>query len=489
MTLRIRLVLSIGGITLLVVLPALYGASRLARLRDIAEDLHGRHAAAFLALGRLQASLADMDRFERSYIAAPGVRARQGMNASLAAAGTELDRLDESGYGGVTRSTRARLDTLAASTRVIEGMVEHKHVEEATRYFETLKPRLAQVQTSLDSIAGDIDRRSGADVARAQEISAAATTTTLLGTLAAILIAVFWGLWATEALTRPLRKLQRATSAVAGGEFVVPPNLPYGRQDEMGELSRSFRWMTQRLAELDRLKAEFISIATHELKTPLNVIGGYAELLETGAYGELTAKQQEVLGAIREQTRVLTRLVNQLLDTSRLEAGGMRVEPERADLRALLRETARSFEPLARQKRIDFQLEVHPSTPSTMPLDAARFREQLLGNLLSNALKFTPEGGRIRLRARGEAGAALIEVSDTGIGIPTEQLPHIFDKYYQVGSDARSKGAGLGLSIARDIAEAHGGRIDVESMPGRGTTFRVSLPLKQAASSAATATA
>jgi len=486
MTLRIRLVLSIGGITLLVVLPALYGASRLARLRDIAEDLHGRHAAAFLALGRLQASLADVDRFERSYVAAPGERARQAMNASLAAARLELNRLDESGYGAVTRNARARLGTLEASTRVVEGMVEQRKVEEATRYFETLKPRLVQIQTSLDSIAGDIDRRSGADVARAQEISAAATTTTLLGTLAAILVAVFWGLWATEALTRPLRKLQRATSAVAGGEFVVPPNLPYGRQDEMGELSRSFRWMTQRLAELDRLKAEFISIATHELKTPLNVIGGYSELLETGAYGELAAKQQEVLGSIREQTRVLTRLVNQLLDTSRLEAGGMRVELERADLRAVLHQTARSFEPQARQKRIDFELDVDPSTPTGIPLDAARFREQLLGNLLSNALKFTPEGGDIHLRSRGEGGAALIEVSDSGVGIPPEKLPHIFDKYYQVGPDARSKGAGLGLSIAREIAEAHGGHIDVESAPGEGTTFRIVLPLRQPASAAVT---
>ena len=486
MTLRIRLVLSIGGITLLVVLPALYGASRLARLRDIAEDLHGRHAAAFLALGRLQASLADVDRFERSYIAAPGVRARQAMNASLVAARLEVNRLDESGYGTVTQNASARLDTLEASTRVVEGMVEERRVEDATRYFETLKPRLAQIQTSLDSIAGDIDRRSGADVARAQEISAAATTTTLLGTLAAILVAVFWGLWATEALTRPLRKLQRATSAVAGGEFVVPPNLPYGRQDEMGELSRSFRWMTQRLAELDRLKAEFISIATHELKTPLNVIGGYSELLETGAYGELSAKQQEVLGSIREQTRVLTRLVNQLLDTSRLEAGGMRVELERADLRAVLHQTARSFEPLARQKRIDFELDMDPSTPAGIPLDAARFREQLLGNLLSNALKFTPEGGRIRLRSQGEGGAAVIEVSDSGVGIPPEKLPHIFDKYYQVGSDARSKGAGLGLSIAREIAEAHGGHIEVESAPDEGTTFRIVLPLRQPASAAVT---
>ncbi len=485
MTLRSRLVASIGGIAVLVVLPALYGASRLARLRDIAEELHRRHAVAFLALGRLQASLADLDRYERSYIATPGAEARDSMNGALVGARRQLQKLDDSGYRDVTRGTRMRLDTLDASTRQIQGLMQARRKEDATRYFDVLKPRMATVQDSLDLIASAIDQRSAADVVKAQEISAAATTTTLLGTLAAILVAVFWGLWATEALTRPLRRLQRATSAVAGGEFVVPPNLPYTRRDEIGELARSFRWMTLRLAELDRLKAEFISIATHELKTPINVIGGYAELLETAVYGSVSQKQQEVIASIREQTRVLTRLVNQLLDMSRLEAGGLRVEVEGADLYALLEELRRSFEPLARQKHVDLVFSTDPSTPRQVPLDATRVREQLLGNLLSNALKFTPEGGRIRVRSWGEADAALIEVRDTGVGIPPEKLPHIFDKFYQVGADARCKGAGLGLSIAREIAEAHGGHIEAESEPGRGTTFRITLPLRAAPAPAA----
>ncbi len=478
MTLRTRLVASIGGIALLVVLPALYGASRLARLRDIAVELHARHAAAFLALGRLQTSLAQVDGYERSYVASPSMAVRDAMNRALADARLELAQLAQAGYGGAARGAQARLDTLDASTRQVEGLVETGYREAATRYLDVLKPRLTVAQSSLAAIADDIDRRSTADVVSAQEISAAATSTTLFGTLAAILIAVFWGLWATEALTRPLRRLQRATSAVAGGEFVVPSNLPYGRADEIGELARSFRWMASRLAELDRLKAEFISVATHELKTPINVIGGYAELLETGAYGGLSEKQQEVLASMREQTHVLTRLVNQLLDMSRLEAGGLQVHVEQANLPALLDELRRSFEPLARQKHIDLLVQVDPACPREVPFDAARVREQLLGNLLSNALKFTPEGGRIRLHACGTADAAVIEVSDTGVGIPPEKLPHIFDKFYQVGAEARSKGAGLGLSIAREIVEAHGGGIEVDSTPGHGTTFRISLPLR-----------
>ncbi len=486
MTLRARLVVSIGGIAALVVLPALYGASQLARLRDIAEDLHARHAVAFLALGRLQGSLADVDRYERSYVATPGAQARAAVGQSLATAAAELARLDAAGYHQATAGTRARLAQLQLSTARIAALGAAGRVEEATRLFDTVKAELRAAQETLEVIAAAIDRRSAADVLEAQQISAAATTTTLLATLIAALVALFWGLWATEALTRPLRKLQRATSAVAGGAFVVPPNLPYSRQDEIGELARSFRWMAQRLAELDRLKAEFISIATHELKTPINVIGGYAELLEMGAYGEVAPKQVEILGSIREQTRVLARLANQLLDISRLEAGGLQIEVEQADLPQLLRELQHSFAPLAQQKNIDFAVEIGPDTPARVPMDAARVREQILGNLLSNALKFTPEGGRIRVRSRGDPECACIEVADTGVGIPAEELPHIFDRFYQVGSDARRKGAGLGLSIAREIAEAHGGRIEVDSEPGRGTRFLIVLPLEPPSAAAST---
>src|SRR5690606_37670137 len=109
-------------------------------------------------------------------------------------------------------------------------------------------------------------------------------------------------------------------------EFIVPANLPYERHDELGDLSRSFRSMTQQLADLDRMKADFMSVATHELKTPINVVSGYAELLQEGVYGNISDKQQQALTSIQEQSRILTQLVNQLLDISRLEAGGLRLE-------------------------------------------------------------------------------------------------------------------------------------------------------------------
>src|SRR5512140_1216122 len=176
MTLRTRLVASIAGIAVLVVLPALYGASRLARLRDIAEDLHARHAVAFLALARLQGSLADVDRNERSYVAAPSPQAHDGMTQALARARAELRRLDEVGYHSATRGTRGRMDALQIDIANIASLVQAHRAEDATRLFDAAKPNLRAIQDSLEVIATDIDRRSAADVVKAQEISAAATT-------------------------------------------------------------------------------------------------------------------------------------------------------------------------------------------------------------------------------------------------------------------------------------------------------------------------
>jgi signal transduction histidine kinase len=265
-------------------------------------------------------------------------------------------------------------------------------------------------------------------------------------------------------------------AAVAGGEFDVPENLPYDRQDEIGDLSRSFRSMAQRLAELEKLKAEFIGIATHELKTPLNVIGGYAELIAEGVYGPVTEKHQEILGSIREQTRVLARMVNQLLDISRLEAGGFRLEMEQIDISAMFEAIQRTFEPLARKKNIHFEIAVD-SVPHLITGDGDRLRDQVIGNLLSNAFKFTPEGGHITVRAWSENGSLKVAVEDDGVGIPEDQLPYIFERWHQVGQEARTQGAGLGLNIAHDIIEAHGGSIHVESKAGHGATFCITLPV------------
>jgi signal transduction histidine kinase len=265
-------------------------------------------------------------------------------------------------------------------------------------------------------------------------------------------------------------------AAVSAGEFIVPGGLPYDRRDEIGDLSRSFRSMTRQLADLDRMKADFMSVATHELKTPINVVSGYAELIQEGVYGEISEKQKVALTSIQEQSRILAQLVNQLLDISRLEAGGLRLEIGDLALTDLFERVQRTFEVLANKQGIYLNVRLDEDAPETIPADGDRLRDQVLGNILGNALKFTPEGGTIDVHGWGEDGHFRIEVSDTGAGMPAEQLPHVFDKYYQIGEQARSKGAGLGLAIAHDVVHAHGGAISVVSEEGTGTTFRIDLP-------------
>jgi signal transduction histidine kinase len=475
-TVRLRLLLTLGGTIVLLVLPALYGISQLQRLRDLAEALESVHAGDVLALGNLRASLSELDRMQRSYVAMPDEAFRLGMHAQITEAREHLELLDRSNFGDELTTPRALVDSLAASTERLEALVEAGQHEAATLHFEAVKPLLDQARLALDPVARALDQRGRRARAEARQVSDAAARTTMLVVVIALLLTGALGLWTTGALSRPLSRLSAATGAVADGRFVAPPDLPYERDDEIGDLSRAFAVMTERLAELDRLKAEFVSLATHELKTPINVIGGYAELLDEGLYGELEAKQRDVVALIQEQTRTLTRLVNQLLDLSRFEAGGVPIEAREIDLEPLLEEVEDAFRALATQKQVGFQVEADGSLPDRVVLDPERIRHEVLGNLLSNAFKFTPTGGEVRVRAWGQNGRVHLEVTDTGVGIPADQIAHIFDKYYQVGMEARSQGAGLGLAIVKHIVEAHGGRINTSSELGQGTRFHIELP-------------
>lgn len=476
MTLRTRLILALAVTALLVAGPAVYAVSRLATLRQIASEQRTRHAYAFLQLGKLQTSLAELDRFERGYLIAGGAEQRLAVESALQSSRASLDALAELGYSKVTARIDEALTKIAAATAHLVTLMESGRAQEATSYFENVKPLLASAQ-DLNAVAAAIDERSKSDIALAGEISNGALTTTLIALVGCLLLALAFGIWNSTRISKPIVNLRRDMARVAEGDFVVPDDLPVQRDDEIGDLSRSFNWMTQQLRRLDQMKAEFISIATHELKTPINVISGYSELIEEGIYGPPTPRQREALETIREQTRVLTNLVNQLLDVSRLEAGGLHLEMNNVVLRDLFARVERSFAVLARKKQIEFVVDINSSVPATITADADRIGDQVLGNLLSNALKFTPEGGRVSLRAWAEHDGLRIEVKDSGVGIAADQLPYIFDKFFQIGQQARSKGAGLGLAIAREIVEAHGGRIAAESQAGQGTTFCIVLPI------------
>ncbi|MBC7248576.1 MAG: GAF domain-containing protein [Actinobacteria bacterium] len=236
--------------------------------------------------------------------------------------------------------------------------------------------------------------------------------------------------------------------------------------------------------ELDRMKSDFISIVSHELKTPLTSIKGFVRLLDAERVGPVNEKQRHYLEIVAKQTESLTKLINDLLDLSRIEAGIIEVKREAVDLRQVVADVLAQLDNLAQEKGISVRTDF-PADPRAVCGDADRLG-QVFMNLVHNAIKFTPAGGEVRVEASEQGDHCLVQVSDTGIGISQQDLPKIFNKFYQVDSSStrQQSGTGLGLSISRELVQAHGGRMWVESRRGKGTTFSFTLPLWDGAAGA-----
>jgi signal transduction histidine kinase len=227
--------------------------------------------------------------------------------------------------------------------------------------------------------------------------------------------------------------------------------------------------------ELEELKSQLLSTVSHELRTPLASIKGFATTLLRRDVVWDEESRREFLSIIDEESDRLSELIGNLLDMSRIEVGELPVEPEATDLRPIIEETAAEFQMMTAQHRIGADL------PTQMPLVMAdpRRARQVLRNLVENAVKYSPDGGEIRISAQARDDELRVSVSDTGMGIDAEQLDRIFDRFYQVDSASTRKvgGSGLGLSISKAIVERHGGCIWAESQPGIGSTFHFTLPL------------
>jgi PAS domain S-box-containing protein len=230
------------------------------------------------------------------------------------------------------------------------------------------------------------------------------------------------------------------------------------------------------LREIDRLKSEFIATASHELRTPLTSVQMGVHLLLEGALGELTDRQNEVLQACRQDCERLDKLMRDLLDLSRIEAGESQPQLDTVRAKDLIATAVKELRPQVEAKGLELKLDVPVELPR-VSVDQLQI-ERVIANLLSNALRHTKQG-EIKISAEQRDSHVAVSVSDTGSGIPTEYLPHIFDKFVQV-PDAPTGGAGLGLTISKSIIEAHGGNISVQSQTGRGTTFTFTLPLAAA---------
>lgn len=243
------------------------------------------------------------------------------------------------------------------------------------------------------------------------------------------------------------------------------------------QMEAALQAQNARLHDLDALKSIFISTVSHELRTPLATVMGYTEFLEEQVGGRLSPEQQHFVSQIHLGAKRLEVLVDDMLDFARLESGLLRLNCHEGDLALRIREVAEAFQAVAAEKGLALRLQL-PEEPIVLNLDEDRIA-QVLSNLLSNAVKFTPLGGEIRLRLHRDGDAARVEIHDTGVGISSEQLPFLFQRFYQVdpSSTRRHGGAGLGLAIAKALVESHGGSIGIESQVNQGTCVWFKLPL------------
>lgn len=296
----------------------------------------------------------------------------------------------------------------------------------------------------------------------------------------AIAVALLLGVFLTRQITRPLRALNAGAKHISEGDLSY--RVKVRSRDEIGQLADSFNDMASKLENSEQSRRRLVSDVAHELRTPLTIIEGTVDGIEDGIF----PPDREHLESIKEQSGLLTHLVNDLRDLSLAESGQLKLERLPVSMIDLVQRKASQFEMSARQKNIRLTTEIPPLLPEVR-IDSKRI-EQAIGNLLSNAIRHTPEGGQITISlkisqnsAKTGTEAIIISVADTGEGIPAEHLPHLFERFYRVGtSRSRSEGGvGLGLAIVKQMVEAHGGQVWAESQMGKGSTFYIGLPLEK----------
>jgi len=315
-----------------------------------------------------------------------------------------------------------------------------------------------------------------------------------LGMLA-ILAALIVGLIVSERITRPVLKMVRGAEEMKRGNYDYP--LQVRSEDEIGYLAERFQEMREHekdyvksLEEVARVKSEFISIASHELRTPISVIKGFVELFSNGTLGTTSEKQQSALAAIERSLRSLTRIAEDATRVAQIESDRLVLSVGEHDVEGLVRQGVSIAVGDAPDRDLSITTEVEPDLAPAL-VDGPRLT-QALANLVRNAIRFTPDGGRIEVRGIREGDDLVLSVRDSGIGIPEAKMEEVLRRSFSVRDslnhhssgtlEFNSAGLGLGLTLARGIVEAHGGAIGAVSRPDKGSTFSIRVPYRGSSS-------
>jgi len=350
-------------------------------------------------------------------------------------------------------------------------------------------PGSADRSSTKQSQSGAVDSPAAGEVAAGGPIDAQAVgpaessflrslaDSLWLAALLATVVAVGLSVLLAHQIASPVRRLTRAAREVARGN--LSQRVDVSSQDEIGELAAAFNAMADQLQRNELARRHMAADVAHELNTPLSVIRGNLEAMLDG----VVPVERDQVASLYEESLLLSRLIADLRDLSLAEAGQLKLQRFRENVNSLIRRAAERLQPQVEAKGVTLQVEVYEDLPPVL-VDGDRI-VQVLANLLSNALRYTPSGGVITVGARRYGGAAgggssvvEITVSDTGAGIPAEDLRHVFDRFYRADhSRSRSTGgSGLGLAIVQQLVQAHGGKVWAESEEGRGSTFHFTLP-------------
>jgi len=409
--------------------------------------------------------------------------------STLGEQGSELTgELDRLGLGGERLSEiEAGIDRYASGYVEPQIKLASRDIAAARRIAASGegKRQTDDLRESFDGLDAEITAQAGAELDQAEAQADAAKRIAALGGVLLLGLLVLLAVAVRRSVLAPVGRLAAVTELIGGGDLGTRIS-DEGAPDEIGQMNRSFNRMADELEqalvtarESDRLREEFFGLVSHELRTPLTSIVGYVELLSEDAEGSQVlsfAERRRFIGVVDRNSRRLLRLVADLLFVAQLEDGRLRLERRRFDLALVARESIEAAAPSARSGEVTLASAIEG------PIHCEGDRDRLaqaIDNLLSNAIKFTAGGGEVGLQVRSQGKVASIEVWDTGVGIPGEEQARLFERFFRASS-ARSPetpGIGLGLVITRAIIEAHGGALSLESVQGRGSTFRCELPI------------
>ncbi len=298
------------------------------------------------------------------------------------------------------------------------------------------------------------------------DLIASLTAYVVVSAAAALLV----GAWVGRTLTRPLQQLEQAANAIKAGD--LNQHVPVHGSQEMVAMATAFNEMAAQLSQAETLRQNLLADVAHELRHPIHILQGNLQAILDDVY----PLSKEEIARLSDQTHHLTRLVQDLHDLAQAEAHQLPLQRQPMELADVVKEAVGTYQPLAHGRDIDLHVELLGAIPAVQG-DPARLRQVML-NLLDNALRHTPDGGRVVVSVQQEEGALAVRVQDNGRGLSPEQLPYVFDRFYKADRGRDQSGAGLGLAIAKAIVEAHGGRMTaVSAGPGQGSTFSFALPI------------